>query len=418
MKKQYLILFMAVLLLNQVFSQTNRFESIDQHVLNAPSTAGKSVENLAEYLAQAASNDLEKVRAFYVWISDNIAYDTKAFFSGSQEQYTAEEVLQRGKAVCQGYATLFKSLCDLENIHCMIIPGYSKGYGYNPNKPLDNTDHAWNAVKLNNQWYLLDVTWGSGHINEKNRFEKSFSEDFFLPDPATFVYRHLPADPMWQLLPSPVSLKLFQKDSSQIKAYLNTAEKNFNYTDSIASFMQLDETEKQIKSAYNEFWFNDKLSAPVGYIYMNMAIDLFNELIDSKVINPEEVISEKEKILGVYAKALDFFTLNNDLISIEGKSVCQKNIKQQAAYLDILIGNSYMNKASGLFKELLDNQDIDPAEAYKKQEYILGLYEKALYYFELNNDAVSRDARKICKQNIQSCKDNLEVYKKRMERGM
>ena len=182
MKIQLIIVFVIFFLINAAYSQSVDFEKIDQHALNAPSAAGKSVEKLAEYLAKPAKNDLEKVRAFYVWITDNIAYDTRAFFSGSQEQFTAIEVMQRKRAVCQGYAVLFQNLCDLENIPCMIVPGYSKGYGYNPNRPLDNTDHAWNAVKLNNTWYLLDVTWGSGYINEQNRFEKSFSEEFFLCD--------------------------------------------------------------------------------------------------------------------------------------------------------------------------------------------------------------------------------------------
>jgi transglutaminase-like putative cysteine protease len=37
----------------------------------------KSVDTLANYLAKPAKNDLEKVRALYVWIFENIRYGSK-----------------------------------------------------------------------------------------------------------------------------------------------------------------------------------------------------------------------------------------------------------------------------------------------------------------------------------------------------
>ncbi len=323
------------------FAQPKDYYEIDQHALTASSSVTKSLESLTRYLAKPASNDLEKVRSFYVWITNNISYDTKAFFSGSQKQYTSDEVLNRKKAVCQGYSVLLKEMCNLENIQCEMIPGYSKGYGYNSSKPLNNTDHAWNAVKIDNTWYLIDATWGSGYLNQNDRFEKHFSNEFFLSDPSTFIYKHLPADPMWQLLGSTVSFDVFQSDTIKIKEYLSSAEKNYSFKDSLNNYENLSDTDKQLKSAFNEFSFNNKLSAPVGYAIMNIAFTIFNEL--------------------------------------------------------------------------LKDQDINPKDAYNKQKEILDLYENALHYFMLNNDQNSMQARRVCRDNIKSCKDNLEVYQQMMQ---
>jgi transglutaminase-like putative cysteine protease len=47
------------------------------NIFQAPSSVEKSVDTLANYLAKPAKNDLEKVRALYVWICENIRYGYK-----------------------------------------------------------------------------------------------------------------------------------------------------------------------------------------------------------------------------------------------------------------------------------------------------------------------------------------------------
>ena len=51
-----------------------------------------------------------------------------------------------------------------ENIKNII--GHSKGLGFNYEDKIsdENTDHEWNAVKINNKWCLIDSTWGAGSI--------------------------------------------------------------------------------------------------------------------------------------------------------------------------------------------------------------------------------------------------------------
>ena len=70
------------------------YSMIDQHALNAPEELKSSVESLVEYLIKPASNDRERLRAIFRWITHNIAYDTEGFFDGMSEQEVATEKAQ------------------------------------------------------------------------------------------------------------------------------------------------------------------------------------------------------------------------------------------------------------------------------------------------------------------------------------
>jgi len=50
--------------------------------------------------------------------------------------------------VCEGYARALKVLCDRVSIPCVLAEGTARG-----------GDHMWNQVKMDNEWYAVDVTW-------------------------------------------------------------------------------------------------------------------------------------------------------------------------------------------------------------------------------------------------------------------
>lgn len=62
-------------------------------------------------------------------------------------------------------------------IECQEVPGHSKGIGYRQGQSLKNvkSDHLWNAVLLEGQWFLLDACWGAGRVDmEHESFIKRF----------------------------------------------------------------------------------------------------------------------------------------------------------------------------------------------------------------------------------------------------
>jgi len=182
----------------------SEFEQIDKHALNAPKSVEQSLEKLAAYLISPAKNDREKVRAIYRWITNNIAYDDESLFSGTTTENRAEAVLKNHRAICDGYAGLFKELAQLAGIEVEVISGYSKGYSY----VIENADainHAWNAVKIEGQWQLIDATWGAGYLDDKQkRFVRQFQDHYFLTPPEQLIYDHFPKQDKWQLLTSPI----------------------------------------------------------------------------------------------------------------------------------------------------------------------------------------------------------------------
>jgi transglutaminase superfamily protein len=194
------------------------YAAIDRHALRAPAQAEQSVEQLAKYLIEPADNDREKARAIYRWITDRIAYDAEAFFADRRGDGSPEAVLKSRKSVCEGYANLFESLCTQAGVRVVKITGWAKDVASESDVKATRNGHAWNAVKVDGHWQLVDATWGSGAVRDKE-FVKHFDEYYFLVPPDQLVFSHLPKDPKWQMLLEPVTEKEF-KDQPTVQSAL------------------------------------------------------------------------------------------------------------------------------------------------------------------------------------------------------
>ncbi len=173
-----------------------------------------STAKLAFAITKNATTDTEKVSAIYKWIASNISYDNELRLNSElqKEFYTSEEnvmkkVLDRKMALCGGYAFLFKSLCADVRVSAEVIHGFTKDYSGKVQKN-KKPNHTWNAVKLNGQWQLLDITWAIGYGNNNK------TDDFwFLIKPTDFILSHFPQERKWTLLNNPISFSDFQKQS-------------------------------------------------------------------------------------------------------------------------------------------------------------------------------------------------------------
>jgi transglutaminase/protease-like cytokinesis protein 3 len=181
------------------------YETIDKHALNSPNWAEQSLPSLAGYLTQPANRDQDKARAIYRWITYKIDYDTPSLATGNGGDTSPEKVLQNRHTVSEGYARLFQRLGELAGLEVKVITGYSKSYSYSVEQP-HSLNQVWNAVKLEGQWQLIDVTWGAGYWDEEKRqFIRLFQPHYFLTPPAQFIADHFPNDSQWQLLQPPIS---------------------------------------------------------------------------------------------------------------------------------------------------------------------------------------------------------------------
>jgi hypothetical protein len=177
-----------------------RLAAMDELAIRAPASAASTIEGLASYLTSPAQNDIEKARAIYRWITENIAYNFDGYLAKQYGDQSAAAVLKRRTAVCAGYANLFEALGKSAGLKVAVVEGWSKGYGYVDNTLYGDPNHAWNAVKLGGNWYLIESTWGSGFIGEEKRFVRRFESFYFLVPPEQLIFTHYPVDPRWQLL--------------------------------------------------------------------------------------------------------------------------------------------------------------------------------------------------------------------------
>ncbi len=305
------------------------YATIDGYALNVPKSKTNTPADLAEYLNKQAKGDLEKVRAYYVWITHHVAYDTKSFFSGkSGSESSPETTLKKRNAVCQGYAELFKALCDYGNISCFVVDGYSKGFGYKPGKKFTSTDHAWNLVFVNNKWQPIDATWGAGFVNRDHKFEFHFNEENFLADPKQFIFKHLPADPMWQLLPCPLTMDEYLQNEEEINLILKENKTcSYSFPDTINNYLQLKKNERMISSAERAYRFYPKNTDAVGYAYLNFAYDLglqLPPLFDNQEFT--KALELSQTILQLNEKAMNYFKAGNTENSKNAYNIAKQNI--------------------------------------------------------------------------------------------
>lgn len=179
---------------NQDFTEIDRLAATINY-------QGESIEELATLLAQHTNNELEKARIIYAWITQNISYDVPAFRAainnGIYPDVSPQKVLRDRTTICSGYSNLYFALASAMDLEALIISGYAKGA--TTTETNDDVNHAWNGVRIDGNWYLLDATWGSGSVTEE-KFKPQYKPYYFATKPSEFIYTHFPQDQGWQLL--------------------------------------------------------------------------------------------------------------------------------------------------------------------------------------------------------------------------
>lgn len=218
-------LFVLLFLSFNAFAQVKNISPIDKYAASVGYYS--TIDTLQSKLTKASYSDSEKVRSYFYWITQRISYDIEDYHKNTYtypvttitdsaaarsfwNEHYASYVLKNKKAVCEGYAVVFKLLCDRANIPCMVIHGSSRGKPSDIGKPFKGEGHAWNAVKVNGKWRLVDVCWASGYCNDATtKFTKLLDERYYMTPPDIMIYDHYPAIEKWALLKIPPPKNVF-----------------------------------------------------------------------------------------------------------------------------------------------------------------------------------------------------------------
>lgn len=144
------------------------------------------IEKVRDYILSnlEGKTDYEKIKMVHDYLVDSIEYDSSL---SKDNIYNIYGALVSRECVCEGYAKAFQYLMNEVGIDNVIVIGT----GTNSNNKTES--HAWNYVKLNNNWYAVDVTWddpiliGSGKLPEKSKYK------YFLKGSITMNENHTPS---------------------------------------------------------------------------------------------------------------------------------------------------------------------------------------------------------------------------------
>ena len=260
-------------------AQISDFKEVDFKKADSTALAnkGENLNNLpllAFNLTSRLKSDVEQFRAIYMWVCSTIKNDYRLYSKNmhKRNKYSNDSLklklwndefrktafktlLKKQQTVCTGYAYIVKELATLANLECKIINGYAKVSTTNV-KTLNTPNHSWNAVKLNNKWYLCDPTWASGIPSPKtNRFTFHYNDGFFLAQPKLFATNHFPEDKTWWLTENHYSTL---EDFKAAPILYGSA---YNYLTELKSPRQMHQKVKRFETVYFEYELSKSISA-------------------------------------------------------------------------------------------------------------------------------------------------------------
>lgn len=111
-------------------------------------------EKVAEILSKTddSMSDVDKLKIFHDEIIFGCKYETEGRYVS-----TPFGALVEGKALCEGYARAMAILCNKSGIENMLATGTQ--YNSDGNGNTTEEAHMWNMIKLDGEWYNMDVTW-------------------------------------------------------------------------------------------------------------------------------------------------------------------------------------------------------------------------------------------------------------------
>ncbi len=206
--------------------------------------------------AEAAADEIMKGVT-----EDMTAYDKLKYFhdylithceSDSDDPYanTIYGALVKGKALCEGYSKSFSYLCNKAGIENIIVTGET------------DTAHMWNMVKIDGNWYHVDVTWDKpdGMIAEK--YPDMVMYQYFLVTDSVIENNHT----IWTIVSAPP------------KAYGTTE----NYFIKEGLYIESEDmTEQIIEDALRKAISEGKHTASVKFSTSNMLLSTVRRMMDS-----------------------------------------------------------------------------------------------------------------------------------------
>lgn len=193
-------------------------------------------------------SELEKIQAAHDYIVLTTEYSKDSVGS----QYSPYTLLSEGKGVCQAYALVLYRMLDMLGFEVRYVPG-----------KVGEQLHAWVLVKLDNEWYHIDVTWDDPLPDRKGEVRYNY---FLVSD------KQLAQDHTWDFasFPSATSEKYADwQGKSRIEVLTKPLANLFTPNSGLAiienNALQMKQLIEHSAQLPNDFQLSDKLNQIVLY---------------------------------------------------------------------------------------------------------------------------------------------------------
>lgn len=195
----------------------------DPLVTSIPESEQASALAVGRYFAARLDDKRRLVKALHDYVVLRLSYDQRALELIQASDFArvpsqeAEAVFAARTGVCEGYARLMAALGRAAGVEIAYITGYIRDAARRASpadseatmkSALEGYSHAWNAVKLDGGWWLLDATWDdpTGDRPQEEAGKAEVDSTYLFTPPRLFALNHFPEETAWQLLERPLSL--------------------------------------------------------------------------------------------------------------------------------------------------------------------------------------------------------------------
>ena len=121
----------------------------------AEQVQAKIEKKAQEWLSGASqeADTYEKIKYVYETLICNVDYE-----ADSPDNQNIQSVFLEGRTVCMGYSKATQYLLNKMGIFCTLVTGTASDGAQQGNA---DTGHAWNLVKIGDEFYYVDTTWGN-----------------------------------------------------------------------------------------------------------------------------------------------------------------------------------------------------------------------------------------------------------------
>jgi transglutaminase/protease-like cytokinesis protein 3 len=208
---------LAALLTTTTFfchAQTEKkYAKVDAYALSVGKLDSLNMGNIAIKLTKPFADKMDKIRALYTWVANNITYDIKAARNDDAGNFKTVDILKLRKANGLGFAKLFQDMCSSIGVRCLTTDGSIRRVYDDLENGIKGINHSWNVIQLGttaDTWHYVDCALASGTWdNDFKVVTKSFSDRYFFTNKATFNKQHIPNNAAWLLGPGTANLKEF-----------------------------------------------------------------------------------------------------------------------------------------------------------------------------------------------------------------